>query len=100
MLPHLSFFFNFPDLSPPLSFPLRTDPLRFQAGCHKGRLNLALALFRVVAHLFRLVNARAFVLLGLVFFPYQAKRMASGERLGNDAFYVEWDVSQARVEGL
>ena len=29
-------------LLPYLSFPLRTDPLRFQAGCRKSRLNLAL----------------------------------------------------------
>ena len=32
----------FPYLSPYLSFPLRTDPLRFQAGCCRRRLNLAL----------------------------------------------------------
>ena len=38
-------------LLPYLSFPLRIDPLRFQAGCRKRRLNLALfrvCLFRVV----------------------------------------------------
>jgi len=45
MLPHILFSL-FPHLSPPLYFPLRTDPLRFQAGCRKRRLNLA-SVFRV-----------------------------------------------------
>ena len=56
MLPHFSFFFIF---SPPLSFPLRIDPLHFQAGCRKRQLNLALdslCLFCVVVHLFGLMN--------------------------------------------
>ena len=35
----------FPYLSPPyLSFPLRTDPLRFEGRCHKRQLNLAIVL--------------------------------------------------------
>jgi len=40
----LSFFLHFSPtyLLPYLSFPLRIDPLRFQAGCRKRRLNLAL----------------------------------------------------------
>jgi len=36
-------------------FPLRIGPLRFQAGCHKRRLNVALVflcLFGVVVHFF------------------------------------------------
>ena len=47
-------------LLPYLSFPLKIDPLRFRAGCHKRRLNLALVflcLFCVVVHFFWLVNA-------------------------------------------
>ena len=47
---------------------------RFQAGCSKRRLNLALVfvcLFCLVVHFVWSVNA-----LGLVFFPYQAKRLA------------------------
>ena len=41
MLPHLSFFLNcfLTYLLPYLSFPLRIDPLRFQAGCRKRRLS-------------------------------------------------------------
>jgi len=62
MLPHLSFFLHFflTFLLPYLSFPLRIDPLHFQAGCHKRRLNLALGFlcsFCVVVHFFWLVNA-------------------------------------------
>ena len=40
--PTYPFSSPFPYLSPYLSFPLRTDPLRFQAGCCRRRLNLAL----------------------------------------------------------
>jgi len=62
MLPHLSFFlhFFFTDLLFYTSFCLRIDPLRFQAGCRKRRLNLVLVflyLFCVVVHFFWLVNA-------------------------------------------
>ena len=38
----LSFTFFLTYLLPYLSFPLRIDPLRLQAGCRKRRLNLAL----------------------------------------------------------
>ena len=41
----------FASLFPYLSFPLRIDPLRFQAGCRKRRLNVALV-FCVVVHFF------------------------------------------------
>ena len=34
-------------LRPYLSFPLRIDPLRFQAGCRRRRLKLALVLLRL-----------------------------------------------------
>ena len=34
-----------------------------------------------------------FVVLGLVFCPYQANRLAWGKRLRNDLFFVEWDVN-------
>jgi len=47
--------FFLPYLLPDLPFPLRIDPLRFQAGCHKRRLDLALVffcLFCVVVHFF------------------------------------------------
>ena len=54
---YLFFFTVF--LSPPLLiFPMRIDPLRFQAGCCKRQLNLALVflcLFCVVVHFFWLV---------------------------------------------
>jgi len=44
MIPHLPFFLHFflTYLFPYLSIPLRIDTLRFQAGCRKRRLNLAL----------------------------------------------------------
>ena len=66
MLLRLSFFlhFFFTCLLPYLSFPSRIDLLRFQAGCRK-RLWLVNACFYCVV-------------LGLVFFPYQAKRLAWG----------------------
>ena len=56
------FFFTFSSLISSLTyfFPLRIDPLRFQAGCRKRRLNLAsvfLCLFCVVVHFFWLANA-------------------------------------------
>jgi len=45
--PHLSvslhFFLTY--LLPYLFFPLRIDPLSFQAGCRNGRLNMALVFF-------------------------------------------------------
>ena len=60
----------FPYLSPPLRIvSFRTDPLRFQAGCCKRRLNLALVflwLFSAVLHFFDWWM-RVFVALGLVF---------------------------------
>ena len=61
MLPHFSFFhFFLTYLLPYSSFPLRTDPLWFQARCHKRRLNLALVFlysFCVIVHFFWLANA-------------------------------------------
>jgi len=55
MLPHLSCFLHFflTYRLPYLSFPQRIDPLHFQAGCRKRRLNLPLD-FRVcvVVHFF------------------------------------------------
>jgi len=60
-----TFYIHFPYLS----FPLRIDPLRFQAGGHKMRLNLALVfwcLFCVVVRFFDWWMW-AFVVSGLVF---------------------------------
>jgi len=57
-------------LLPYLSFPLRTDPLRFQAGCRKRRLNLALVFLRLFCVYYISFDwwMRAFVVLGLVYF--------------------------------
>ena len=85
--PHLSFFLTY--LLPYLSFPLRIDLLRFQAGCHKRRLNLALAFCVSLDH-FGFVFSN-FVLLGLVF-SVPSQELGREERLINDAFCVEWDV--------
>jgi len=57
VIPHLYLFLHFflTYLLLYLSFPLRIDPLRFQAGCCKRRLNLAfvcLCLFCVVVYFF------------------------------------------------
>jgi len=46
----LHFFITY--LLPYLSFPLRIDLIRFQAGCRKKRLNLAFVFFCVVVHFF------------------------------------------------
>ena len=78
----LTFFVHFflTYLLPYLSFPLRIDPLRFQARCCERWLNLALVFlwrFCVVVHFFWLANA-CFCCVRFSFFPYQAKRLASG----------------------
>jgi len=72
--PHLSFYPNFFHiyLFHYLSFPLRIDPLHFQAGCRKRRLNgfSFLCLFcDAVVSLDRWMHA--FVALVLVFFPHE-----------------------------
>jgi len=81
LLPHLSFFFTFPYLSPPLLiFPLRTTPLYDQAGCCKKRLNLALVfwcLFGIVIHFFWVVNAW-FCCVRFSIFSIASKRLARG----------------------
>ena len=72
--PTYPFFFTY--LLPYLYFPLRSDPLRFQAGCRKRRLNLALVFLCIsCCRTFWLVNA-CFCCVG--FFPHQAKRLAWG----------------------
>ena len=92
MLPHLSFFLHFflTYFLPYLSFPLRIDPLRFQAGCRKRPLSLALVflcLFCVVVHFFWLANASFVVLV----FPYQTKRL-TWETSPKWPIFVEWNV--------
>jgi len=56
MLPYFLFLYFFLTyLLLYLYFPLGIDPFRFQAGCRKRQLNLALVflcLFRVVVHFF------------------------------------------------
>ena len=91
MLPHLSFLLHFflTYLLPYLSFPLRIDPLCFQAGCRKRRLNVALV-FCVVVHFFHWWMC-AFVVLGLVF-SIPSQEIGLGKCLWNDLFCVEWDV--------
>jgi len=77
-----------------LSFPLRIDPLRFQTGCRKRRLNLTLVfscLFRVVVHLFWLVNA-CVCCVRFNIFPIPSRETGFGKRLRNDLGRVEWDV--------
>ena len=71
-----------------LSFSLRIDPLRFQAGCHKRRLNLA---YIFVFIFFWSVNARCYC-VRFSFFSIPSQEIGSGKRLQNDLFCVEWDV--------
>ena len=66
----------FTSLFPCLSFPLRVDPLRFQAGCRKRRLYEALV-FCVVVHFFWLVSA-CFSCVRFSFFSNTAMRLARG----------------------
>jgi len=70
----------------------RTGPLRFQAGCRKRRLNLALGfcVYFVLQYMCFDWWMCAFVVLGFVF-PCQAIDWLR-ERLRNDLFCVEWDV--------
>ena len=73
----LHFFLTY--LLPYLSFPLRIDPFHSQAGYHKRRLNVAsvFCVHFVLSYISFDWWMCAFVVFGLVF-PYQAKRLASG----------------------
>jgi len=75
MLPHLFGFLHFflTYLLPWLSFPLRIEPLRFQAGCRKRRLNLALVFVFIFGR-----RMYAFLALGLVFSIPSQERSACG----------------------
>ena len=81
--PFASLFLTY--LLPYLSFPLKIDPLRFQAGCRKKRLNLTL----VVLCLF--LRCSAFLLIGEcvlllceIYFSVPSHETGLGKRLGND----------------
>ena len=95
MLPHLSFFHHFflSSLLPYLSFPLRIDPLHFQARCWERQLNLAFVFYTYLVLYYISFDwwMRAFVVLGLVL-SIQAKRLAWGNRLRSDLFCFERDV--------
>ena len=83
MLPHLSFFLHYfhTYLLHYLSFPLRTEPFRFNAGCRKRQQNPALVflrLFCVAKHFFLLVNAYFCCVRFSYFVLYQAQRLAWG----------------------
>ena len=93
MLPHKSFFLYFflTYLLPYLSFPLRTDPLHFQAECRKRQRNLALVfcVFTLCCSAFFDWCMRAFIVLGLVF-SIPSQEIGLGKRLRNDPFCVSW----------
>jgi len=76
VLPHLSFFLHFflIYLLPYLSFPLTIDPLHYQAGCRKRRLNVAVFFVFIF---FSLVNV-CICCVRFSYFPYQANRLAWG----------------------
>ena len=86
----LPFFLTY--LLPHLSFPLRIDPLCFQTGWRKRRLNLALVflhLFCVVVHFVWSMNA-CFYCVRFSFFLSRPDWLVKWLR--NDLFCVEWDV--------
>jgi len=92
MLHHLSFFLHFflSYLLSYLSFPLRIDPLHFQAGYRKRRLNLALFfVFILCRSTFVLIGECVLLLRYIVFFH---TKTGSGKRLRNDICCVEQDV--------
>ena len=92
MLRHLSFFLHFflSYLLSYLSFPLRIDPLHFQAGYRKRRLNLALFfVFILCRSTFLLIGECVLLLRYIVFFH---TKTGSGKRLRNDIFCVERDI--------
>jgi len=94
---HLSFFhFFLTYLLPYLSFPLRIDPLRFQAGCRKRRLNLAVVfcVYIVLWYISFDLRMRAFVVFSLVF-SIPSQEIGFGKRLRNNLSCVEWDVKPA-----
>jgi len=78
----------------------RIGPFRFQAGCRRRRLNLALVfcLFCVVVHFFWLVNA-CFCCVRLSF-SIPSQEVGLGECLRNDLFCVEWDIKPNSVNQL
>jgi len=89
--PFASLFLTY--LLPYLSFPFKIDPLRFQAGCRKRRLNLTLVvlcLFCAVVHFFWLVNVSFYCVRFI--FSVPSHETGLGKRLGNDLFCVQWDV--------
>jgi len=95
MCAFLLFYRSFPPilftpLFPCLSFPLRVDPLRFQAGCRKRRLYEALV-FCVVVHFFWLVSV-CFSCVRFSFVFKHSHEIGSGKHLLNDLFCAEWDV--------
>ena len=95
MLPHIILHLFLTYLIPYISFPLTSHPLRFQAGCRKRRLNMALVFgsFCLVVHL--LIGdceCVLFVVLGLVFFRYEAERLARGET----TYVVSSGIAQTR----
>ena len=77
-----------------LSFPLRIDPLRFQAGGRKRRLNLALVFFVyfVLQYISFDWRMRAFVVSDLVLFRTKPRDWLEEMCLRNDLFCVEWNV--------
>ena len=88
MIPHLSFFRRsfLIYLLPYLSFPLRIDPLLFQAECRKRQL-IFVFIFCCSTFL-RDWRMHAFVVLGL-FFSIPSQEIFLGKRLRNDLFRVE-----------
>ena len=95
-LPHLFFSLHFflTYLLSYLSFPLRTDPISFQAGCRKRLLNLAFNFFvfilccRLVLHFFWLVNA--WFCCVKFSFSIPSQEIGLEKRPRNDLFCVEW----------
>ena len=94
--PFFLFFLTY--LLPYLSFPLRTDPLYFQARCRKRQLNLALV-FCVVVHFFWSVNA-CFCCVRFSFFSIPGQEIGLVKHARNYLFCVEWDVKPRHSQSV
>jgi len=90
--PTYLFFFTFVTyLLSYLSFPLRIDPLCFQVGFHKRRLNLTLVfVFISCCNTFLQIDECMLLLCSSLHFSIPSQGL--GNRLWNDLLCVEWDI--------
>jgi len=81
----------FSSLFPYLSFPLRIDPLCFQARCCKRRLNLGFVFVSFVSYVY--FDWWSMLLLYSVF-STPSQQIGLVQHLWNELFCVKWNVKQ------